>query len=85
MTCVRLWGERFRRHSNNIEQQQSQPESFAVAVIVVVLGGRRTFPSFPAAIIVHVPLAVGLIFLAGEHLFACSVLNTYRELRRYGG
>ena len=35
---VRLWGERFRRHNNSSKRQQSQPNNFAVAVVVVALG-----------------------------------------------
>ena len=43
---VRLWGERFRRLSNNSKQQQSQPNIFPVVVVVVAFG---RWPSFPTA------------------------------------
>ena len=36
-TSVRLWGKRSRRHGNSSKQHQSQPNVFAVTVIVVAL------------------------------------------------
>ena len=42
-------GDRSRRHNNNSKQQQSQPNLFAVTVIVVELGPSVCFISFPTA------------------------------------
>ena len=44
-TSVRLWGKRSRRHSSSRKQQQSQPNVFAVAAIVVALGRSLYFVS----------------------------------------
>ena len=48
-TSVRLWGKCSRRHNNSSMHQQSQPNTFAVTVIVVALGRPLYFISFPAA------------------------------------
>ena len=49
LTYVRLWGGRFRRHNDSSKQQQSQPNTFAVAVVVATLGRSLHFRSFPDA------------------------------------
>ena len=48
-TSVRLWGKRCRRHINSSQQQQVQPNIFAVTVIVVALGRSLYFISFLVA------------------------------------
>ena len=46
---VRLWGKRDRRHNNNSRQRQSQPNIFAVTIIVVAFGHSLYLVCFPPA------------------------------------